>query len=201
MKKFVVKIAHGDTITEKTSRDILVTAESEPVAVDIAKTLCRRVSVDFRKWEPEYVAAIKSIEYRTTGKSYLRFGEIPENEQSINWMSMSFRQQEDYIYDLNYNGGNRLAALKKSVPEHYLNKLELGVSVFELNEKTGTPIFNNEQQVKDFHGYTEENRVAYIVTGDELMERGYDNEPLLHNIHIIRTLNADELASFDSIEK
>lgn len=200
--KYVVTIAHHmEHITRKTVRTILITADSAKKADGIAETLCRRVQVGLHEWEQEYVIRTEPVEYKTTGKSYLRFGKIPENEQSINWMSMSFRQQEDYLYDLNYNGGNRLAALKKAVPEYYANKLELGVSVFELDEKTNMPVFENEQQAKDFRAYIKENRTAYIVAGDELMERGYDNEPLLHNIHIIRTLSAEELVCFDTIEK
>lgn len=189
--KYIVKIAHGASATKKTSRNILVMADSEKEASEIAKSVCSRVQVDIRKWEPEYVVSVNPIEYKTIGKSYLRLGEIPENEQSINWMFMSFRQQEDYEYELYYNGGNRLAALRKVVP-NYINKLELGVSVFEFDEITNTPIFKNEQQAKDFRGYMSENRVAYIVTGDEIMERGYDDEPLLHNIHILHILSAEE---------
>lgn len=194
-EKYIVKIAHGVAVTDKTSRNIIVSAESELAAVKIAETLCGKVQVGIREWEPEWVVDAKPLEYRTSGKFYLRVGEIPENEQSINWMSVSYAQQSDYNWYRDC-GDDHMTAVKKAIPD-YLNKLELGVSVFELL----TPVCHNVQQEHDLHSYIKEGRTGYIVTGDELMERGFDNEPLLHNIHILYTLRAEDLACFDPIEK
>lgn len=193
--KYIVRIAHGVAVTDNTYRNIIVSAGSELAAVEIAGTLCGNVQVGIREWEPEWVVDAKPLEYRTSGKFYLRMGEIPENEQSINWMSVSYAQQSDYNWYRDC-GDDHMTAVKKAIP-NYLNKFELGVSVFELI----APICRNAQQERDLHSYIKEGRTGYIVIGDELMERGFDNEPLLHNIQIISTLSAEDLASFDPIEK
>lgn len=106
----------------------------------------------------------------TLKRVFIRFGDIPKNEQSISWE------------------GNRP-----------LNTLE-GVSVFEAWYDNKTDLYvidqtGTELQLTD--PYTMKNRPVYLVTGDEVGE-GPDYEPLLKNIKIIKKINLEQLVSPDS---
>ena len=109
-------------------------------------------------------------------KKYLRFGEIPENGKSINFMRMRNYQREDFSWDLRAVGAD--AAYAK-LPEKVF---EEGVSVFELNEN-GLPKLDNMILVIALASRIGDS--IYEVTGDEV-GRGNDDEPLIRNIQIIK---------------
>lgn len=105
----------------------------------------------------------------------IRFGEIPENEKSINWLKISLSDRE-YLSELAKIDINQLYEEAEN-----LNCLEDGVSVFELSE-SGI-VLDNFQLLKDFASrYTEK---YYIVSGDKV-GTGNDGEPLLKNITILK---------------
>lgn len=95
---------------------------------------------------------------------YLRFGEIPDDEKSINYLKLSFRQMEI----LNYG-------------EYPESAKEIGVSVFEI-DKNRMPILNNLQLCSSLASRL--GAKAYIVTGD-IIGTGNDGEPLLKNVQVI----------------
>lgn len=109
-------------------------------------------------------------------KKYLRFGEIPKNEKSINFLRMRIYQRENFSWDLEAFGSD--VAYSK-LPEKVF---EEGVSVFELNED-GLPKLDNMSMVIALALRIGDS--IYEVTGDEV-GRGNDDEPLIRNIQIIK---------------
>ncbi|ULQ49069.1 hypothetical protein [Liquorilactobacillus nagelii] len=65
-------------------------------------------------------------------------------------------------------------------------KYENGVSAFELAD--GKPVFSNLQLISSFTSRRDDD--AYIVTGDKVGV-GFDGEPLLKNVKIIKKANLD----------
>lgn len=123
-------------------------------------------------------------------KKYLRYGEIPEDERSVNFMKLSFRENEDFTYDLIEMKRPRLEALKDACISRLYNKeitlddiLEPGVSVFNCDDE-GNPIIENKDQAITLECLKKENRPCYIVTGDQV-GIGQDGEPLIQNITIL----------------
>lgn len=105
---------------------------------------------------------------------YIRFGDIPEQEQST-------------IHYRNYYCGH-----------------EKGVSVFDCVIKNGQPHLVmpypwSDAMVDDLTGFYPYNRTTnvYLVTGTEI-GRGTDNEPLITNVKIIQDITDEWLADFDS---
>lgn len=96
---------------------------------------------------------------------YIRFGEIPEDEQS----------------NIYRNG------------EIIIGK-EKGVSVWKAVVASGCyypllPEDVNENGIVDYFDYLiNSDKNVYLVTGDELETRGSDGEPLLQNIKIIKDI-------------
>ena len=105
---------------------------------------------------------------------YIRFGDIPEDEQS----SIHYR---------NYYCGH-----------------EKGVSVFDCVVKNGQPHIVmpypwSEAIVDDLTGFYPYNRTTnvYLVTGTEI-GRGTDNEPIITNVKIIQDITDEWRADFES---
>lgn len=122
-------------------------------------------------------------------KRYIRYGEIPENEKSINFIKLSFDENADFTYFFE-NGMNRIEALKAACKRRINSGkitlddiLEPGVSVFNADEN-GNPIIENEAQRISLETRLKQNKKAYIVTGEEV-GKGQDEEPLIINIEII----------------
>ena len=105
-------------------------------------------------------------------KKYLRFGEIPKNERSINFLKMNFSQKDDFTW---YKETHGIDEAMQHVPE---KALENGVSVFEMG-KDGMPILHNMRECNSLAcriGYK-----IYQVTGDEV-GHGNDGEPLIRSV-------------------
>lgn len=86
-------------------------------------------------------------------KQYLRLKELPENEQSYNFVEKT---------------------------------LENGVSVFDIVDDK--PVLSNLQLITSFE--SREHDQAYVVTGDKI-GTGFDGEPLLKNVSIVKKIELD----------
>lgn len=111
-------------------------------------------------------------------KKYLRFGEIPENEQSTNFIKMTFDENEKFTWALQTLGAD--TAFSKYVPE---NAKEPGVSVFEMG-KDGMPVLHNMRQALSLASRI--GNKIYELSGDQA-GRGNDGEPLIKNICVIKS--------------
>lgn len=112
---------------------------------------------------------------------YLRFGEIPENEKSINWYKVSLDDQRDFSWALENYGYKDALRQIRNLDE----VMEKGVSVFELNENN-QPVLNTESLKNTYNSYND-SRKMYIVVGDEI-GRGVDGEPLIVNIKVLEEI-------------
>lgn len=114
---------------------------------------------------------------------YLRLGEIPKNERSINWFKVSLDNQADFSWELE-NGFGYESAIRNI--ENYDEVLEDGVSVFEIDENDA-PIFRNDNLKNTYEDKMARNCAAYIVEGD-MVAYGCDGEPLIRNVRIIKEI-------------
>lgn len=112
-------------------------------------------------------------------KKYLRFGEIPACEKSINWWKVSLDEQADFSWSLENFGYDDAIRQIKDLD----SVLEDGVSVFELDDDEH-PVLKNENLKKLYNSYIKQGRKAYIVSG-EVVGYGADDEPLIVNIEIL----------------
>lgn len=108
-------------------------------------------------------------------KKYLRFGKIPRNEKSVDFLKMSFQQQEGFGWALENLGPD--VAYSEYVPE---KALENGVSVFDIDKK-GLPILKNLRQANSLA--LRIGCASFIVSGNEA-GTGCDGEPLITNSKI-----------------
>ena len=113
-------------------------------------------------------------------KQYIRFGEIPPNERSINFLKA-------------YEEQNHCPDLENMNIDIYKNKdiiscLEEGVSVY--NVFNGLPLINNFKLANSLLGRVKE-KCVYLIEADEV-GKGEDDEPLVRNIEIIKNLDFDE---------
>lgn len=122
---------------------------------------------------------------------YLRLGNIPKFERSINFIKLTPSMREDmWLCECPWDEIDRLANLERiadlkpvwsNVDKNEI--FEAGVSVFEIDEN-GEPVLNDDQIRQSYH-YRKNTCKAYIVTGD-VVGRGADGEPLLKNIKIVK---------------
>lgn len=112
-------------------------------------------------------------------KKYLRFGEIPANEKSINWWKVSFDDQSDFSWALENFGYSEAIRMIKNLDD----VLESGVSVFELDENE-QPVLENDSMKKLYNSYIKQERKSYIVSG-EVVGYGAENEPLIVDVKIL----------------
>lgn len=100
----------------------------------------------------------------------IRFGELPENGRSINFLASEFD-----------DGGELTSAV-----------YEAGVSVFRMKDGRADIEIETFRQLRSAL-----NRLrgeAYIAEGEELPQKGADGEPLLADAKIVRPLTAEEMA-------
>ena len=105
---------------------------------------------------------------------YLRFGEIPPEEKSIDFIKLSLDDNSDFSYFLDVGD---IDAAYRCIPEHCYEK---GVSVFALDEERN-PILSNEKLKADYDLRIKRGEKNSFVTGEEV-GFGRDGEPLLINI-------------------
>lgn len=118
-------------------------------------------------------------------KKYLRFGEIPQNGKSINFLKLSFRQSEDFSWFLK-NGD--IDGAYAELPKECFEK---GLSVFEMG-KDGLPALKNLMQISSLLSRID--APIYEVSGEEV-GRGNDGEPLIEiaQIEKRRKISVDKL--------
>lgn len=114
---------------------------------------------------------------------FLRFGEIPKNEKSINFIKSS-GDVELFSCDFEYPGEN-----KQIVYEN-------GVSVFEIDQKTLLPVLNTLPLCLSFSTRITTN--AYIIDAEQV-GNGNDNEPLVRNIESLKPWKVFDYENRNSI--
>ena len=122
---------------------------------------------------------------------YFRFGKIPENEKSLNWFRLSFREQEDVSFALSMGDDLENALWKARVDEDRDGLFENGVSAFKADED-GMPIIENLQQLVSMAERI--GKTAYTMTGEEV-GKGTDGEPIVRNVSNVKesSMTAAEL--------
>lgn len=100
---------------------------------------------------------------------YLRFGKIPKNGKSVNFLKLTNDQNEDFTYACEIGETEQAFA---ELPE---SAFEDGVSVFEMDE-SGMPRLDNLRLVSSMLSRID--YPLYEVEGDEV-SRGNDGEPLI----------------------
>lgn len=111
-------------------------------------------------------------------KYYIRFGEIPSNEKSVNFIKLSFDQNSDFTHAIDH--GDTVGAYDR-VPD---DAFEPGVSVFGCRDDF-FPILSNLRQIRSMLWRI--NYQCYVVTGDRV-GTGQDGEPLIRNIKIVKKI-------------
>lgn len=110
-------------------------------------------------------------------KKYLRFGEIPPNEKSINFIKLSLNDNSDFSYFLS------LGLISEAYACIPADCFEMGVSVFEI-DKNNNPVLENEALKKDYNLRVNRGEVAFYVEGRRV-GTGHSGEPLIIDIKII----------------
>lgn len=109
---------------------------------------------------------------------YIRFGEIPQKGQSVNFIKLNYKEREDFSWYLEHN---RIKEAYENVPQKAFEK---GISVFEM-DKNGMPIINNIELAKDLAGRMDDKINIYEVTGI-IVGTGDNKEPLLSDIKVVK---------------
>lgn len=107
---------------------------------------------------------------------YLRFGEIPESGKSINFLRLSFAENEEFTDKLNTSGYIEAAA---GLPAHCF---EPGLSVFEM-DADGLPVLSNINLVRSLS--VRIGAPVYEIAG-EVAGTGADGEPLITGVNVIK---------------
>ncbi len=117
-------------------------------------------------------------------KYYIRFGEIPENERSVNFMKMKLVENEDFTLYMSW-GDDRETAWWHASKRPFEEVLEQGVSVFEYRK--GFPVADTASLAQALQRLLSEARPIDLVTGKRV-GTGQDGEPLLVNVKIVKQL-------------
>lgn len=111
-------------------------------------------------------------------RKYIRFGEIPPGERSVNFIKMTLDQAEDFSVALEIEGP------KVYEYEEFRPFLENGVSAFDC--VNGLPKIDSLELATSLSARLVE--PAFLVEAEEV-GRGRDNEPLVKNIKVIKKIN------------
>ena len=112
------------------------------------------------------------------GGSYIRFGDVPGNEKSLNWFALSYDQQSDVEYELSFGASLEDALKRAGVDLNKKGLFEEGVSVFKA-DSDGLPKIENLQQLE-----TMSDRIGqkvFTMNGKQ-KTTGTDNEPVIGNV-------------------
>lgn len=113
---------------------------------------------------------------------YLRFGELPESGKSINFLRLSFAENEAFTEKLNASGYSEAAA---GIPA---NCFEPGLSVFEM-DADGLPVLSNINLVRSLS--VRIGAPVYEISG-EVAGTGADGEPLITGVNVIKRRRVSE---------
>ena len=112
---------------------------------------------------------------------FLRLGEIPNNEKSINFLKMTNEQNDNYTYMLDTYGYDEALTF---VPE---NAFENGVSCFDF--KNDMPVLDSIELLRSFCARITD--IGYIIEAEQV-GKGWDGEPLVKNVNLIKQWQATE---------
>ena len=133
---------------------------------------------------------------KSYSNEYIRFGEIPDNGKSVNYLKMTFSQNQNFTDALD-NGLSYLDALKYAVGEDNIDDyLESGISVFKM-DSDGLPKLENLEQIRSLISRLNTN--IYSVNGTQV-GNGQDNEPTVSVISSTK-LSITKTALVNKIEK
>ena len=107
---------------------------------------------------------------------YLRFGKLPESGKSINFLRLSFAENEVFTEKLNTSGYIEAVA---GLPAHCF---EPGLSVFEM-DADGLPVLSNINLVRSLS--VRIGAPVYEIAG-EVTGTGADGEPLITGVNVIK---------------
>lgn len=110
-------------------------------------------------------------------KKYIRFGEIPKCEKSVNFIKLSFDESAGFNYEIEQGNIGEAYDLAPS------DALEDGVSVFDCNGDSFLPVLSNLRLVKSLLARLDS--AIYLVEGEEV-GRGQDGEPLIRSVTIVK---------------
>lgn len=122
-------------------------------------------------------------------KKYIRFGEIPPNEKSINFIKLSFDDNSYFTYSIDHGD---ISVAYECVPA---DAFEPGVSVFDCHSDF-LPVLPNLRQVRSLLGRI--NQICYVVTGDQV-STGQDGEPLIRHVKIVKKIEIEKKAILDYV--
>lgn len=112
---------------------------------------------------------------------FLRFGEIPKNEKSINFLKMTNDQNDNFTYAFDiYGYGEAL----ECVPEYAYEK---GVSCFDF--KNNVPGLDSIELLRSFCARIKDK--CYIIEAKQI-STGNDGEPLVKNVQIVEEWQTTE---------
>lgn len=112
---------------------------------------------------------------------FLRFGEIPQNEKSINFLKMTNDQNDNFTYAFDAYGYNEAL---ECVPEC---ALENGVSCFNINNNV--PVLDSIELLRSFCARIKDK--CYIIEAEQV-GKGCDGEPLVKNVRIVEEWQTTE---------
>lgn len=122
-------------------------------------------------------------------KKYIRFGEIPSNEKSVNFIKLSFIQNDNFTCALDHGD---TAGAYDCIPD---DAFEPGVSVFDCRDDF-LPILSNLRQIRSMLGRID--HTCYVVTGDQV-GTGQDSEPLIRCVKIVKKIEIEKKAILDYV--
>lgn len=112
---------------------------------------------------------------------YLRFGKIPVNGKSINFLKMSNQEVEDFSDCL------KMGDIDQAFEYIPKDAYESGLSVFEIGSE-GLPLIESMRQIISLSVRLEEPK--FIVTGEKVGQ-GNDSEPLI-NVKSVKPIEIDK---------
>ena len=122
-------------------------------------------------------------------KKYLRFGDVPPSEKSVNFIKLSFLQKEAFSYSIDHGD---TAGAYDCIPD---DAFEPGVSVFDCHDDF-LPILSNLRQIRSLLGRI--NYPCYVVTGDQV-GTGQDGEPLIRGVKIVKKMEIEKNVILDYV--
>lgn len=121
---------------------------------------------------------------------FLRLGEIPKNEKSINFLKMTNEQNENYTYILEECGYDEALSF---VPQ---NAFENGISCFCV--ENDMPVLDSIELLRSFCARI--NDTGYIIEADKV-GIGQDLEPLVKNVKTIKKWQATKQERVEIVHK
>lgn len=198
-----------DVIVEKLSEITSIAGEFSDVfkngfnvnaSVEEITTLTKRVEeleAELAKVKMPTIKEASATNTATTSSgNFLRFGKIPNNEQSINWLKVSEYEDEE-IRNLEQQGYGIQAAVDTIIGARD-GLYEKGVSVFKLGSDN-LPVIENVKQLLDLLNRLQSEE-ALLVSGD-VVGSGTDDEPLIKNINQLSEYVVDKKQLYQKLEE